>query len=287
MILVNNPGDWDTVYPPLLHAEWHGWTPTDLIFPFFLFIVGVSMAFSFGKRLEAGGRSALYRQVIRRSLIIFALGLLLNLFPSFDLWNLRVAGVLQRIAVVYFVVSLIVMHTSMRAQVWISGGVLCFYWAFLTLIPVPGVGAGVLTPEGNLAAFVDSYLLPGRMWQGTWDPEGLLSTIPAVVTTLLGVLTGRWLRSGREKCEIAGWMFVAGWGAILVGVFWGILFPINKNLWTSSYVVFTAGAALQFLAVCYWLIDIKGYTRWFYPAIVYGMNAIAVYVLSGMVGDLL
>ncbi len=287
MILVNNPGSWQQVYPPLLHAEWHGCTPTDLIFPFFLFIVGVAMAFSLGKRLQQGSSGAVHRQIARRTLIIFALGLLLNLFPSFDLWDLRVAGVLQRIAIVYFFAALIALHFSVRTQAWIAGSLLVVYWGVMKLIPVPGFGPGVLTPEANLAAYADSLLLPGRMWHGSWDPEGLLSTLPAISTALLGVLTGHWLRSNRSREEIALGMFVAGWGGILLGVFWGIWFPVNKPIWTSSFVLFTAGAALQFLGVCYWLIDVRGCRRWAYPAVVYGMNAITVYVASDLLTGVL
>ncbi len=285
MILVNNPGTWRDVYPPLLHAEWHGWTPTDLVFPFFLFIIGVAMTFSFGK--FQGPRSALYWKITRRSLIIFALGLLLNLFPSFDFANIRWAGVLPRIAVVYFFASLIFLNTKLRSLAWTTAGLLVGYWGLLALVPVPGHGAGVLSPEGNLAAYLDSFLLPGRMWQGTWDPEGILSTIPAIATTLLGVFTGHLLRSRLSRTEITCWLFVSGWALTLVGLFWGIWFPINKNIWTSSYVLFTAGAAHQFLGICYWLIDVKDYRKWFRPAIAVGMNPIALYVLSSMVIDVL
>jgi predicted acyltransferase len=287
MILVNNPGDWGNVYPPLLHAEWHGWTPTDLIFPSFLFIVGVSLVFSLSRRSAAADRTALHLQILRRTVLIFLFGLFLNLFPSFDLSQLRIAGVLQRIAIVYGITATLVLHTSIRAQAWITGAILLIYWGLLTLVPVPGHGAGVLTPEGNLAAWLDQLLLPGRMWEGTWDPEGILSTLPSIATALCGVLTGHWLRSGRPREVIAGRMFVAGWLALLAGMAWGLWFPINKNLWTSSFVVFTSGASLQCLAFCYWLIDIEGSRRWAYPAVVYGMNAITVYVASGVITDLL
>ena len=287
MILVNNPGSWAHVYPPLRHAEWHGWTPTDLIFPFFLFIVGVAMTFSLGRRLEEDDRRRVHVRVIRRTLIIFGLGLLLSAFPDFRLAELRVAGVLQRIAVVYLVASLLVLRLSRRALAWTTAGILAGYWAALELIPVPGHGAGILTPEGNLAAWFDRLFLPGRMWQGTWDPEGLLSTLPAVATALLGVFTGDWIRSDRERSEIAAGMFTAGWLAILAGLAWSIWLPLNKNLWTSSYVLFTAGAALEGLAVCYWLIDVRGRRSWARPAIVFGLNSIAVYVASGIVTSLL
>lgn len=284
MILVNNPGSWGHVYAPLRHAAWHGWTPTDLIFPFFLFIVGVAITLAQKKQLALHDRKYVYLKILKRTLILFGLGLFLNAFPFFELSGLRIPGVLQRIAVVYGITALITMNTHLRTQVWITGAVLLAYWALMKLIPVPGHGAGQLTPEGNLAAFIDNLLLHGHLWaqSKTWDPEGLLSTIPAVATALTGVLTGHWLNSGKEKNEIAGGMFVVGWIGIVTGLFWHIIFPINKSLWTSSYVVFTSGAALQFLGFCYWLIDVKGIRRWAYPAIMYGMNAIAVFVLAGV-----
>ncbi len=287
MILVNNPGSWGHVYPPLLHAKWHGWTPTDLIFPFFLFIIGVAMTFSFAKQLsEADNKKKLYLKVAKRTLILFGLGLFLSGFPEYKLETIRIPGVLQRIAVVYLFASLITLNTNLKGQAWTAGGLLLFYWALMKLIPVPGYGAGNLTAEGNLAAYVDRLLLHGHTYKETWDPEGILSTIPAIATTLSGVLTGHLIRSGKAKMEIAGWMFVIGWGAILLGLIWGIWFPINKSLWTSSYVIFTSGAALQFLGVCFWLIDINGWKAWARPAIIYGMNAIAVFVLSGLVARL-
>jgi len=287
MILVNNPGSWSTVYAPLLHADWHGWTPTDFIFPFFLFIVGVSMSFSFPKQLKTLSRPELYRKILRRTFILFGLGLFLAAFPFFNLSTLRIPGVLQRIALVYLVASLIMIHFDIRGVMWWTVGLLLGYWAAMMLIPVPGYGAGDLSVEGNLAAFVDSSILKGHMWKENWDPEGLLSTIPAIASTLSGVLTGQLLRSGKDRSVIAGWLFTIGWIAILVGLFWSIMFPINKALWTSSYVVFTSGAALQFLGFCYFLIDVKGYTKWAKPAVVYGMNAIAVFVLSGILARIL
>lgn len=288
MILVNNPGSWSFVYPPLRHAEWHGWTPTDLIFPFFLFIVGVAMAFSLVARLESGDdRSAIFLKVLKRSLIIIGVGLFLNAFPRFDILDMRYPGVLQRIGVVYFFASVIAMKTGIRGQAVTAGLLLLVYWALMALVPVPGFGVGELSPDGNLAAFIDRAVFGSHTWQDTWDPEGLLSTIPAISTTLLGLLTGHLLRSGKERMEIAGWMFVLGWAAILLGLVWNLAFPINKNIWTSSYVIFTAGAALQFLGVCYWLIDIKGWRGWAFPGMVFGMNAIAVYVLSGILVDLM
>lgn len=287
MILVNNPGTWSHVYPPLLHASWHGWTPTDLIFPFFLFIVGVAMTFSLSKQTDSHDLKYVYLKIFRRTLIIFGLGLFLSAFPFFNLSKLRIPGVLQRIAVVYCIASIITLNTNIKGQAWTAASLLLVYWALMKLVPVPGYGAGDLSVEGNLAAYIDSHLLHGHMWKQTWDPEGLTSTIPAIATTLSGVLTGHLLRSGRAKEEIAGWMFVSGWMAIIVGLFWHIVFPINKSLWTSSYVIFTSGAALQFLGFCYWLIDVKGIKKWAKPGIIYGMNSIAVFVLSGLVARIM
>jgi len=280
MILVNSPGSWKHVYPALLHSPWHGWTPTDLVFPFFLFVLGVTTAFSLSRHQVPSDRGPTYRKIIRRSAILFALGLLLALFPYFDLGELRVVGVLQRIAIIYAATALILLHTSRRTQAWITAGLLLGYWGIMQLAPVPGVGAGVLTAEGNFAAWVDQSIVPGRLYRGSWDPEGLFSTLPALATALLGAFTAYWMRSGRERSEIAAGMFAAGWAGILGGLVWGLVFPINKNLWTSSYVLFTAGAALEGLALCYWLIDIRGYRRWARPAIVYGLNPITAYVLS-------
>ncbi|MFC1628147.1 acyltransferase family protein [Gemmatimonadota bacterium] len=283
MILVNNPGSWSYVYAPLRHAEWHGWTPTDLIFPFFLFIVGVSMALSFTRQREHGSSERdLHLKVLKRALLIFALGLFLNAFPRFDLANLRIFGVLQRIALAYLFASLITLRTGPKRKAWWAAGLLLFYWALMKLVPVPGFGAGDLGMEGNLAAWIDRTLFGQHLWRSLYDPEGLLSTIPAIATVLLGVLTGRVIHSDRKPSDICNMLFVWGWGGILAGLVMGIWFPINKALWTSSYVLFTAGAALQFLGVCYWLIEVKGIRRWALPAIEFGMNPLAIFVGSGL-----
>jgi len=288
MILVNNPGSWAHVYPPLRHAEWHGWTPTDFIFPFFLFIVGVAMTFSLPKpENNRALKRTIYIKIIRRTLIIYALGLFLSGFPYFDFSTIRVVGVLPRIAIVYFFAALITVNTNLKGQIWTTSGLLVLYWGLMKLVPVPGFGAGNLSVEGNLAAFIDNKLLHGHMWKESWDPEGLLSTIPAIATALTGVLTGRFLQSGLDKRDIVGWLFVGGWYAILIGLFGHIWFPINKSLWTSSFVIFTSGAALQFLGVCYWLIEVKKYRKWAFFAIVFGMNSITVFMLSGLLARII
>lgn len=283
MILVNNPGSWTAVYAPLRHADWHGWTPTDLIFPFFLFIVGVAISIALGRRVESGGKQRdVLLKIIRRSLIIFALGLIIYGFPYYQLSTIRIPGVLQRIAVCYLVASIIFLKTGWRTQTVIASLLLVIYWIAMIAAPMPGYGAGDLSKEGNLAAYVDRLLMPGHLWTPVYDPEGLLSTVPAIATTLLGVLAGQWMASRREHLEKVAGLFVAGAFAIIAGWAWGAWFPINKALWTSSYTVFTAGMALQFLALCYWLIDIKGYRRWAAPFVIFGVNAIIVYALSSM-----
>jgi predicted acyltransferase len=286
MILVNNPGSWSYVYAPLRHAEWHGWTPTDLIFPFFLFIVGVAMPISFGRRLQRGdSRRELMKHVVRRSAILFGLGLFMRLYPTFSDWDtLRIMGVLQRIAVVYLIASILYLTLQQRGR-WTAVAVLLLgYWALMTLVPVPGSGAGDLSAEGNLGAFLDRLILgQDHLWQqNPWDPEGLLSSLPAVATTLLGIFTGEWITSGRSALIKVRGLLLAGIIGIVVGMLWHQLFPINKNLWTSSYVVFTAGMALLIFGLFYWTIDVRGWRTWSKPFVVYGMNAIAVFVASGL-----
>ncbi|MGB2866888.1 MAG: DUF5009 domain-containing protein [Bacteroidota bacterium] len=298
MMLVNNPGDWGKIYAPWGHAAWNGWTFTDTIFPFFLWIVGVAMTFSFAKRMERGDdKSKLALHVVQRFAIIFGLGIFLAGFPfglafghHFSLSTIRIPGVLQRIAVCYLVSSMVVLTTGIRTQVAIVWSLLAFYWLMMTLIPVPGYGPGVLTPTGNLCWYLDSTLLAGHTWSGApvpgFDPEGIFSTIPAIATTLFGVLTGHFLRTDRTREEKTAWMFVAGSLLLLLGLIMDNWLPINKNLWTSSYSVFMAGLALTVLASCYWMIDVKGYRKWAKPFEIYGLNAITMFFLAGIIGRL-
>ncbi len=286
MVLVNNPGSWEHIYWPLEHAAWNGWTPTDLVFPFFLFIVGVSIPLAFAKRLESGGsKRDLYLKIIKRTLIIFAIGLFLNGMPYFGLAEYRIPGVLQRIAVCYFFASIIFLNTKIRTQIAIAIGLLIFYWLLVKLVPAPGFAAGDLTKEGSLPSYVDRVVFGKHVWAQAkvYDPEGLLSTIPAIATSLIGVLTGTWLRTEKTRYEKAAGMFVVG--AVCVATGWACnpFFVINKALWTSSYVLFTGGLALQFLSICYWLIDIQGYRRWAKPFEVFGLNAIALYVVADVI----
>jgi predicted acyltransferase len=300
MVLVNNPGTWSAIYPPLAHAEWNGWTPTDFVFPFFLFIVGISITLALGKRVEAGGvDKAVYLKIIRRTLLIFGLGLFLATFPFYnftksellDINTVRIMGVLQRIAVCYFFSALIFLHTGWKKQLIIATALLLVYWILMTLVPVPGCEIATFNDKAcNLAAYIDrTVLTEGHIWRSArvYDPEGLLSTIPAIATTLAGILCGHWLRTRRDDMEKVSGMFFFGIVLVAFGWAWHSWFPINKALWTSSYVVFTAGLALCFLGFCYWLIDIQGYKLWTKPFVIFGVNALALFVGSGIMARLL
>jgi predicted acyltransferase len=283
MILVNNPGSWDSVYPPLLHAHWHGCTPTDLIFPFFLFIVGVSIHFAYSTKLSEGLTTKTSLKIIKRCLIIFALGMLLRLVPDFNFSTVRIPGVLQRISIVFLFCSLIYFKTNWLSQIRILLILLVGYWILMTMIPVPGFGAANLEAETNLGAWLDRLLLNGHLWSQskTWDPEGILSTIPAIATGILGLLSGQLISKIESHSEKVTWLFFIGAILIVFGMAWGLVFPINKSLWTSSYVLYTGGIAMQFLAACYWLIDVQGIKKWSTPFVYYGTNALFVFVASG------
>src|SRR5882724_279251 len=290
MVLVNNPGTWAAVYPPLRHAAWHGWTPTDMVFPFFVFIVGVAVPFALGPRLERSGHAGALTRVVRRSAIIFALGIILQGLPAFDWATLRIPGVLQRIALCYLAAGFLFLLTSRRTQALVTAGLLLGYWAVMATVPVPGYGAGDLSPAGNLAAYLDRTILgPQHLWRvaRVYDPEGILSTVPAVATALLGVLTGRCVQSARPERKIAGGLALAGVIGVVVGAAWGQSFPLNKALWTSSYTVLTAGLALLVLAACYWAIEIRGWRWWAAPFVVLGVNALALFFLSTLVARVL
>ena len=288
MLLVNNPGTWSAIYPPLRHATWHGWTPTDLIFPFFLFIVGVAMSLSFSKlRARGSARGELLAKAAKRSAILVLLGLVLHAFPWFDTdWSeLRLPGVLQRIGVAYLIATPLVLYTGPRGRAAALGVLLLGYWALLELVPVPGIGAGVLEPGRDLGAWLDRTVLgTGHLWNQsrTWDPEGLLSTLPAVGSVLFGVFAGDWLRGARARRVTAAGLLGGGAAAVLAGLAWGLAFPINKPLWTSSYTVFTAGMATLMLAGCWLLIDVRGQRAWARPFVVFGINALAAFFLSSL-----
>jgi len=294
MILVNNPGDEEAAYWPLQHAKWNGWTPTDLIFPFFLFIVGVAMMFSFWSRLQRGeSRRDLMLHVVRRAFILFALGLFLNGFPNhFHAGSIRIYGVLQRIAVCYLIAAAVALWTCGRGRIAAIAVCLLGYWALMRYVPVPGFGVPtrdipLLDPDRNLVAWLDRKLLMGHLYENTRDPEGVISTLPAIATVLLGVLTGEWLRSERTRHAKAAWIFAAGVAGLAAGEFFNTWFPINKKLWTSSFVLFTAGFALVLLALCYCVLDIKKWRGgWTKPVLIFGMNAIAAYGFAELIAHM-
>jgi len=301
MILVNNPGSWNDVYAPLTHAVWNGWTPADLVFPFFLFIVGVAITLR-GSGLSAtpiktGEPTGVAKRpdpptlsrIARRTALLFALGLVLNALMGFEgPATLRIPGVLQRIALCYLVASLLFLRTGPRGQAAWMVGLLAGYWALLAFVPVAGRSPGWLDAERNVTALVDRRLFgAGHLYHETWDPEGFLSTIPAIATTLFGVLAGHWLRSARTARTKTLGLATIGTVVMAAGLIFDRAMPINKNLWTSSYVVFTAGMALVLFALCYWLVDVKQVRRPFLPFVVFGVNPIAVYVLSTAGGALM
>lgn len=286
MVIVNTPGDWSQVYPPLLHADWHGWTPTDLIFPFFVFIVGVSIVLS----SRSVGSVA---TILRRAALLYLIGLGLALYPTFNFTTVRLMGVLPRLALCYLFAALLFRSVApqpdafrTRAVLFTAGLLIVGYWAVLRFVPVPGGAPGDLSPSGNIGAWLDRAILgEAHMWRQsrTWDPEGLLSTIPAIATALTGVAAGLVLRSSRRTLDKILVLAVTGALAAAAGLAWDVRFPINKNLWTSSYVLLTSGLAAIALAVCYWVVDGRSDDRrWFRPFVVLGTNALLLFVLSGL-----
>lgn len=297
MILVNNPGSWASVYSPLLHAHWNGCTPTDLVFPFFLFIVGVSIHFAYKSKKEEGFKKAVFIKIVKRALIIFFLGIFLawftlplNLMADTErLSTLRIPGVLQRISIVFFFCSLIYFKTNWLGQIRIAASLLVGYFILMTWVPVPGFGDANLEPGTNLAAWFDRLLLDGHLWSQskTWDPEGPLSTLPSIATGLLGILTGQLFDKIKNPSERVTWIFFVGGILILSGLCWDMAFPINKALWTSSYVLYTGGLAMQTLAASHWIIDVQHRQSWTKPFLYFGMNAIFAFVISGVIAKIL
>lgn len=298
MVLVNNPGDWSHLYSQLAHAHWHGWTFTDWIFPFFLFIGGVSMSLSLGRLAAAGAdKPTLLRKLALRALIIFLIGFALNLIPAFDFARVRIPGVLQRIALCTMLAAPIVLYFNWRQQLGWIVGLLALYSALMLWLPVPGIGAGVLEPGKDAGAYLDRMLLDGHMWaqSKTWDPEGLLSTLPALCSQLFGVLAGRWLLSARPRAEQTVWLLLAGLALLWIGAMLDVvLMPINKSLWTPSFCLFMTGWALLVFASFYWLLDANpsaalraSAARWSQPLLIYGMNALFIFALSGMLAKML
>lgn len=290
MVLVNTAGDGRHVYAPLQHADWNGWTPTDVVFPSFLWIVGVAMTLSMASRIAAGvPRSKLMLQALRRSAILYALGLLVYAFPHFDFATQRFLGVLQRIAICYLIATAIYLTCGVRAQLLWIAGLLVGYWMLMTLVPVPGFGPGRLDVEGNLAHYVDRIVLGVHNYHSTktWDPEGIVSTLPAIATALLGIMAGHLIRLKRELAESTAWMFLAGNLLIAAGLICNAWLPINKKLWTSSFALFMAGLDFVMLASFIWLIDHLGYQRYVKPLFIMGMNAITVYMASELIDEAL
>lgn len=285
MIVVNCPGSWNSVYPPFLHATWHGVTPTDLVFPFFLFIVGVSIALAYAGKKQSGSiSSSTYLKIVKRTLIIFALGIFLALFPKFNFGDLRIAGVLQRIALVFLVCAFLYLKTSWRTQAYIGLACLLVYYVFMCFVPFGESAAGTLEPGDNFAAWIDRFITPGRMYRKTWDPEGLFSTIPAIGNGIAGMLIGRIILEKKKSNHVKIiWIFTLGLIAFSTGYMWDYIFPANKHIWTSSFVLWTSGLAAMFLAASMWIIDELGYKKWTKLGVVFGMNAITAYVLHGVV----
>jgi predicted acyltransferase len=321
MLLVNDPGSWSAIYPPLEHAAWHGWTPTDLIFPFFLFIVGITTQLSISARRARGDdEGAIRRQILRRGALIFLFGFLINGFPFFTwgavpgvsdpsfldrivdrLQHWRIMGVLQRIALAYIVSALIATRARVRTQVVVTAVLLFVYWFIMTMLPVPGTngtpGALLLGHgETTMAGYWDRVLLDwtrfglgNHLWIGslTWDPEGILSTTGAISTALLGNLAGRWIGERRLLIERISGLFAAGAIAMMVGLMWHWSFPINKSLWTGSYVIFTAGMACITLATIMWLVDVQNWRWWVKPFVIYGINPMVAFVGSAVMARLI
>jgi len=336
MTIVNNPGDWGNVFPPLLHAEWHGCTLTDLVFPFFIFIMGVAVPLAMPEKFYDG---TTFNKILIRSLRMLCLGIFFNFFGKIQLFGLegiplligrlaitiavgyalmgsfssqvknilafailiiylflaysgieayhdvRLPGVLQRIAIVYFVVSLLYLKTSQKTQIITGALLLLGYWALMTLVPVPGIGAANLDKGTNLAAWIDSVFLKGHMYRGTvtWDPEGILSTLPSIVNGIIGLLVGQLLLREISKTQKATKMAIAGVALIIGGLLWNIVFPINKSIWTSSYVLYTTGLATTLLSILYYVIDIADYKKGFKPFLIWGVNPMIVFFTSQII----
>ena len=285
MIIVNTPGSWSYIYPPLRHAEWNGLTPTDLVFPFFLFIVGVSIVLSLSKikgNTDSRSKKPVIRRIIKRAIILFGIGILLNLIGS-NFQHLRLPGVLQRIAIVYLACALLYLYFSLRTQIITGILILIGYFLAMTLIQVPGFNGEELLSQSNVATWLDDQVIPFYLYQKTWDPEGILSTLPSIVTAILGMITGNIILSQRKLSNKIVFVFILGFGMLFLGELWSWVFPINKNMWTSSYVLYTGGLAAMSLAFLIFVIDQLEIRKWAKPAIEFGSNAITAYILSNLV----
>ena len=288
MVIVNNPGSRNNIYAPLEHARWNGCTLTDLVFPFFLFIVGVSITLAYSKYLESNTPlKEIHKKIILRAVKLYTIGMLIGLYfiligsGNFNWDGIRWTGVLQRISIVFLVCAFLFLNTNWKIQAWTGGSLLVIYWILMAYIPVPGTGNPDLSgPVKNWAHYLDAFLLPGLMYRTTWDPEGIISTVPAVATGITGMLAGRMILNINDKYIKVAWLFFAGFCSFSSGELWNQFFPINKNIWTSSYVMYTSGLATMALAASILLIDIQGYRRWTKLGRVYGVNSITIYVIS-------
>ena len=286
MIIVNQPGSWDNVFAPLLHANWNGLTPTDYIFPNFLFIVGVSIVLSLNNRKNELDKNQALKKIAWRAFKIYLVGLFLWIFPSFDLDNIRWTGVLQRISFVFLFSGIIYLFINKKYFIYISFITLIAYWFVMIYIPVPGIGFPDLSvPELNLAHYIDNNYLPGVMWQGTWDPEGILTTIPSIITGVFGLIAGSILVSNKDIKDKLLKLFYIGLILVFVGDFFSWSFPVNKNLWSTSYTFLMAGMSFMLTAAFTYLIDVNGFKK-FKMSQVFGTNSIFTYVLAGILGSI-
>ena len=289
MTFVNNHGDHRYGYAPFFHAEWNGWTPTDLVFPFFIFIVGVAIPFASAGRLNRGeSKGKIYKHIISRAVILFALGLFLNCCPHdggpwFDFSTLRIFGILQRIGLCYLAASVIYLNVKSRGQAIITASLLVFYFVMMKFVPVPGYGAGIFARQGNWVQYIDIHLMRGHLASPDFETKGLLSTLPAIANALIGVLVGQHLRSSRPALEKIAQFFVIGNAMMFLGLVWNVWFPINQGLWTSSLVLFMCGMALVIFACCYYLVDIQKATWWTKIFVIFGVNPITIWVGEWMV----
>lgn len=289
MILVNNPGSWNSVFPPLLHADWNGCTFADLVFPSFIFIVGAAMPFAFSRRLASGDETAeMYRRILRRSASLFGFGLILNAAAAYPvLAALRIPGVLQRIAIVYLAAAAILLHAGWRQRLAIAIALVGAHWAIVALVPFGGHAAGTLASDANLSGFVDRLVFGRHTLTAFGDPEGLLGTLPSVATALFGTLAGEWMRDADSEARRAAGLVAGGSMAVVGGLLWSLALSFNKALWTGSYALFTAGIASLAFAACYWVIDVKAIDWWARPFVWLGLNPLAIYFLSELTSHLL
>ena len=286
MIIVNQPGSWDSVFAPLLHAQWNGLTPTDYIFPNFLFIVGVSIVLSLNNRKNELSKNKALKKIIWRAFKIYIVGLFLWIFPSFDLGNIRWTGVLQRISFVFMFCGIIYLFVNKKYFMYLSFITLIAYWFIMVYIPIPGIGQPDLSvPELNLAHYIDKNYLPGVMWQGTWDPEGILTTIPSIITGVFGLIAGSILVSNSNIKDKLIKLFCIGLILVFVGDFFSWSFPVNKNLWSTSYAFLMGGMSFMLTAGFIYLIDVSGYKK-FKMSQVFGTNSIFTYVLAGILSSI-